>query len=1303
MSDQTNSEKSNRWSKVKRALKKGAKKLIPVAAGWAAGIFFPPAGAALYSFLKEKIDKSPIPIPISDDKLQKICNDTISEKSVEFLQKKLREALGEVKGITREQLETVLGTVLRPMNNSLNDAMSYIKQFPEQISYLMEEWKAENQELINQLHLDMDAGFDEVKTALSVQSNKIDNVIKLLLTFEDKLDKGFASSVKTVFSADTISDLDLRLTSKAQLSMANYSSRFDIDFDPDLFEPRVEANGAFSDFLRDLTSPFSTGKYLFLVLAGAGMGKTWLSAYWVNRLSEGEFDVEETRKFVPFFFSLKAGLNMQLRGYFNAPDKHTARINLRKAKITSGLAPVLFFDGLDEIKPTEAKDTLSFVLELAKEEIPDVLTCRNTDWTREEKIIEMQSDASDICFEHAAGQSFDVKGVSCKPSLYLGTFTDDELTKAITKYQIPSNALNNKTLLDMAKHPVLLRLFSEYYKKYGVLPDPGDPEEFETIFLGKIGDPPETNVLGRLGIIGKKRDYLVQLTSRFIEKGDKLKAADITELINQEENFKTVRSAGLVKEIWDRAYTAFALNDLYRSHLEHMTELAGVEVKKPKKSLAEPQTEPSIAPSSTGVEQKAPFKTKMVKVSEIETLKQLQSEINKPLDVHEFEVNDGGSVISLNLTSLTFEKVPKAIYSLQNLIEINFSGNSFKTDEELRKMVFNGLVVKLDGKNYVDGQIEDRPKRQAEEKAKKIVSFKGAQIRQFEAEVLQKIEALTKKDFTKVDKVEWTTQMGFSVDNNQLIVIGLYDCGLSTLPESVTQLQSLKELQLWGNGLSTLPESIGNLTSLQGLNLGGNKFTTLPKSITQLKSLIWLSFDNNMFTTLPESLGNLQSLQYLWLTNNKFTTLPESVGQLKSLIYLNLQSNQISTLPESVGNLSSLKELYLYNNELSTFPESITKLEQLVTLNLGYNKLSTFPESITNLKSLQTLWLDGNKLTTLPESLGNLTSLQKLFIHNNMISTLPESVGNLSSLQRLEVYNNQLTTLPESINNLKSLKILWINNNPLNSKSKALVTQLKKKGVQIEERAKKEAEERPKKIVSFKGAQIRQFEADVLQKIEALTKKDFTKVNKVEWTTQMGFSEYNNQLIGIGLFDCGLSTLPESVTQLQSLKELYLWGNGLSTLPESIGNLTSLLVLNLGGNKFTTLPESITQLKSLIYLSFDNNMFTTLPESVGNLSSLQYLWLTNNKFTTLPESIGQLKSLIYLNLDNNQISTLLESFGNLTSLQRLELDKNQLTTLPESINNLKSLKILWINNNPLNSKSKALVTQLKKKGVKIED
>ena len=33
---------------------------------------------------------------------------------------------------------------------SLNDAMDYIKSYPDQISYLMEEWKVENQDLIAQ-------------------------------------------------------------------------------------------------------------------------------------------------------------------------------------------------------------------------------------------------------------------------------------------------------------------------------------------------------------------------------------------------------------------------------------------------------------------------------------------------------------------------------------------------------------------------------------------------------------------------------------------------------------------------------------------------------------------------------------------------------------------------------------------------------------------------------------------------------------------------------------------------------------------------------------------------------------------------------------------------------------------------------------------------------------------------------------------------------------------------------------------------------------------------------------------------
>lgn len=62
-----------------------------------------------------------------------------------------------------------------------------------------------------------------------------------------------------------------------------------------------------------------------------------------------------------------------------------------------------------------------------------------------------------------------------------------------------------------------------------------------------------------------------------------------------------------------------------------------------------------------------------------------------------------------------------------------------------------------------------------------IISFKNAQIPQFEVKILQEIEMLTEKDFTKVDKIKWDTQMGFLVENQRVIGIGLYDCGLLTL------------------------------------------------------------------------------------------------------------------------------------------------------------------------------------------------------------------------------------------------------------------------------------------------------------------------------------------------------------------------------------------------------------------------------------------------------------------------------------------------------------------------------------------
>jgi Leucine-rich repeat (LRR) protein len=48
-------------------------------------------------------------------------------------------------------------------------------------------------------------------------------------------------------------------------------------------------------------------------------------------------------------------------------------------------------------------------------------------------------------------------------------------------------------------------------------------------------------------------------------------------------------------------------------------------------------------------------------------------------------------------------------------------------------------------------------------------------------------------------------------------------CYLERIPESIGNLDSLKELDLYGNEIRTLPDSIENLQSLKKMNLVSNK------------------------------------------------------------------------------------------------------------------------------------------------------------------------------------------------------------------------------------------------------------------------------------------------------------------------------------------------------------------------------------------------------------------------------------------------------------------------------------------------
>jgi len=82
-------------------------------------------------------------------------------------------------------------------------------------------------------------------------------------------------------------------------------------------------------------------------------------------------------------------------------------------------------------------------------------------------------------------------------------------------------------------------------------------------------------------------------------------------------------------------------------------------------------------------------------------------------------------------------------------------------------------------------------------------------------------------------------------------------------------------------------------------------------------------------------------------------------------------------------------------------------------------------------------------------------------------------------------------------------------------------------------------------------------------------------VSEIEWNTFGVKVQQDNQIVGLNLYKKGLTSLPNTIGNLTSLKELYLENNQLTSLPDTIGNLTSLKELQLGSNPLTSLPENV--------------------------------------------------------------------------------------------------------------------------------
>jgi len=229
--------------------------------------------------------------------------------------------------------------------------------------------------------------------------------------------------------------------------------------------------------------------------------------------------------------------------------------------------------------------------------------------------------------------------------------------------------------------------------------------------------------------------------------------------------------------------------------------------------------------------------------------------------------------------------------------------------------------------------------------------------------------------------------------------------------------------------LTSFPEPIKNLTSLKKLIFRYNQLTNLPHWIGTLIDLEHLNLNVNNIQNLPDSFGLLSSLKELYLWKNELSNLPESFSNLSELVILNLRLNNITSLPESFGKLEKLKELNLHDNKLLTVPESISNLRSLEILNLSWNEITTLPNSIGYLSSLKNFDLERNELREVPDSISNLTSLTSLNLKDNKLKTIPETFKFLINLRYLNLSQNELQILPISLVSLAKLEELYIGGN----------------------------------------------------------------------------------------------------------------------------------------------------------------------------------------------------------------------------------------------------------------------------------
>lgn len=270
----------------------------------------------------------------------------------------------------------------------------------------------------------------------------------------------------------------------------------------------------------------------------------------------------------------------------------------------------------------------------------------------------------------------------------------------------------------------------------------------------------------------------------------------------------------------------------------------------------------------------------------------------KKIEVHNlFEFPDEIGTIPLEEFKIVYRGyagrngIPSNLHKLTNLtsLELNWYGSeSFIIPDNygdlinLQHLAILGLDTDIP---YTFNQLTNL----------KSVSFRNLKISTDLPNIFENMDSLVNIDIYRTS-ISINSQKNIYKTPN-LKVLKLQECDITEIESEIGNLTALEKLTIYshpyGTRLSILPQSMSNLSNLKELELYSPNFTQLPNVIIGLKN-------------------NLESLVIYY---SPLMSIPADIGDFTQLKHLTLYDCQLTSLPSEIQNLSNtLETLNLVRN-----------------------------------------------------------------------------------------------------------------------------------------------------------------------------------------------------------------------------------------------------------------------------------------------------------------------------------------------------------------------------------------------------